>query len=112
MITQGAAMKTSKKRRRSASKNREIACSPQDFAAFKERSRDTAEKIANFVGAENDGTGRVDFQRSKRLPGVYGYVVVFGDKVWLSVEGISSDAACAMLEALRFMETGGKSDVR
>ena len=101
-----------KKRRRSASKRKETACSPQEFAAFKARTRDATTKIANFIGAEDDGTGRVDFEHSKRLPGVEGYVVVFGDKVWLSVEGISSDTACAMLEALRFMKTGGKSDVR
>jgi hypothetical protein len=110
-------MTPAKKRRGSAtrspaSKKKEIACTKQGFAAYKARTRDAAAKIANFVGAEDDGTGRVDFQHSKRLPGLEGYVVVFGNKVWLSVEGISSDAACAMLEVLRFMKTGGKSDVR
>lgn len=101
-----------KKRRRSASKKKETACSRQRFAAYKARTRDAAAKTANFVGAENVSTGRVDFEHSKRSPGLEGYVVVFGDKVWLSVEGISSDAGCVMLESLRFMKTGGKSDVR
>jgi hypothetical protein len=101
-------MTPAKKRRRPASKKKGTACTRQRFAAFKEQTRDAAAKIANFVGAEDDGTGRVDFQHSKRLPGLEGYVVVFGDKVWLSVEGVSSDTACAMLEVLRFAKTGGK----
>jgi hypothetical protein len=98
---------TTRKRRQTASK-KEIACSPQEFAAFKRQTRDAAAKIAAFVGAADDGTGRVDFQDSKRLPGVEGYAVCSGDTVWLSVEGISSNAACVMLEALRFMKNGSR----
>jgi hypothetical protein len=100
-------MTITRKRRRPTSK-KEIACSPQAFAAFKQQTRDAAAKIANFVGAEDDGTGRVDFQRSKRLPGLEGYAVCCGDMVWLSIEGISSSTVCVMLEAVRFMKNGGR----
>lgn len=107
MTTKPKAGATTRKRRQMASK-KEIACSPQEFADFKAQTRDAAAKIANFVGAENDGTGRVDFQDSKRLLGVEGYAVCCGDTVWLSVEGISSNTVCVMLEALRFMKSGGR----
>lgn len=105
MISKAGA--TTRKRRRTTSK-KEIACSPQGFATFKAQTIVAAAKIANFIGAEDDGTGRVDFQDSKRLPGVEGYAVCCGDTVWLSVEGLSSNTVCVMLEALRFMENGGR----
>ena len=60
----------------------------------------SAATIARFVGVDDDGTGRVSFLCSNRLPGVEGYVDCFGDEVALSLSGLPADTILAMLEVL------------
>jgi hypothetical protein len=76
----------------------------QPFIGWSAKTKASAAKIAKFVDAKNDGTGRVSFLRSKRLPGVEGYAECYGDRVDFSVSGISSDIACVLLETLIYVE--------
>ena len=67
------------------------------------KSRASAAKIARFVGADDNGTGRVSFLGSKKLPRLEGYAECWGQTIALSLDDLTVGEAGAVLAMLVLM---------